>query len=90
MNSWLGESLNEGELVGAQSKQKKEKPVFLGSKVFAECLTLFTKNIESIFFDLSRARRPRSVLHGKVVNIVLPVGLVLAAVLLLTYCHATA
>jgi len=32
----------------------------------------------------------RSVLHGKVVNIVLPVGLVLAAVLLLTYCHATA
>ena len=29
-------------------------------------------------------------LHGKVLNIVLPSGLILAAVLLLTYCHATA
>ena len=33
---------------------------------------------------------PRTVVHGKVVNVVLPTALILAAVLLLTYCHATA
>eukprot|EP00435_Cladocopium_sp_Y103_P018541 s39_g4.t1 len=32
----------------------------------------------------------RSVVHGKVVNVVLPTALILAAVVLLTYCHATA
>jgi hypothetical protein len=30
------------------------------------------------------------VVHGKVVNVVLPTALILAAVVLLTYCHATA
>lgn len=32
----------------------------------------------------------RTVVHGKVVNVVLPTALILAAVVLLTHCHATA
>lgn len=71
--------------------EPKKKLLYTGQQGLCWVI-LFQQNhaeTSNRFFSI-RPGRLRSVLHGKVVNIVLPVGLVLAAVLLLTYCHATA